>query len=99
MMNDFKLLKGFADKQTNEWTNEQTNKKTFVSVELLSRLKIVRKFSNFSTADATLASSHWLQLDLDAPGCYLFSDDLIFIVLSSKLGPRLCIQPMIWLIG
>ena len=32
---DFKLLRGFADGQTDKWTNEQT----FVIVELLSRLK------------------------------------------------------------
>ena len=34
---DFKLLRGFADRQTNERTNEQT----FVNVESLSRLKII----------------------------------------------------------
>ena len=34
---DFKLLRGFADKQT----NEQTNGQTFVIVELLLRLKIL----------------------------------------------------------
>ena len=39
------------------------------------------KFSNFSTADPRNASSHWLQPDLDAPGCCLFSDDLILVVL------------------
>ena len=27
------------------------------------------KFSNFFTADPSFASSHWLQPDLDAPGC------------------------------
>ena len=43
--------------------------------------KKVWKFSNFSTADASLVSSHCLQPDLDAPGCCLFSDDLILIVL------------------
>ena len=32
---DFKLLRGFADRQTDERTNEQT----FVNVESLSRLK------------------------------------------------------------
>ena len=32
---DFKLLKGFADEQTDKWTNEQT----FVIVESLLRLK------------------------------------------------------------
>ena len=28
------------------------------------------------------ANSHWLQPDLDPPGCCLFSDDLILIVLT-----------------
>ena len=46
--------------------------------------KKVWKFSNFSTADPRMASSHWLRPDLDAPGCCLFSDDLILIVLRSK---------------
>ena len=44
--------------------------------------KKVWKFSNFSTADPSLASSHWLRPDLDAPGCCLFSDELILIVLN-----------------
>ena len=48
-----------------------------------SMKKEVWKFSNFSTADVSLASSsHRLRPDLDAPGCCLFSDDLILIVLS-----------------
>ena len=45
--------------------------------------KKVWKFSNFSTADPRMASSHWLRPDLDAPGCCLFSDDLILIVLTN----------------
>ena len=44
--------------------------------------KKVWTFSIFSTADASLASSHWLRPDLDAPGYCLFSDDLILIVLK-----------------
>ena len=36
-------------------------------------------FFNFSTADPSLASSHWLWPDLDAPSYCLFSDDLILI--------------------
>ena len=32
---DFKLLRGFADRQTDRWTNKQT----FVIVESLLRLK------------------------------------------------------------
>ena len=46
-----------------------------------SMKKKMMKFSNFSTADPQMASSHWLRPDLDAPGCCLFSDDLILIVL------------------
>ena len=34
---DFKLLRGFD----NGWTDEQTDKQTFVIVELLSRLKAI----------------------------------------------------------
>ena len=34
---DFKLLRGFADERTDEWTNEQT----FVIVESLLQLKIM----------------------------------------------------------
>ena len=34
-----------------------------------------------STADPSLASSYWLQPDLEAPGWCLFSDDFILIVL------------------
>ena len=51
--------------------------------------KKVWKFSNFSTVYPSLASSHWLRPDLDAPGCYLFSEDLILIVLrkSSEQDP------------
>jgi len=41
----------------------------------------VWKFFNFSTADLSLASFHWMRPDLDAPGCCLFLDDLILIVL------------------
>jgi len=37
---------------------------------------------NFSTVDPSLASSHLLRPDLNAPGFCLFSDDLICIVLS-----------------
>ena len=40
------------------------------------------KFSNLSTADSSLASSHWLRPELDASGCCLFSDHLILIVLT-----------------
>ena len=40
----------------------------------------VWKFFNFSTADPSLASSHWMRPDLDAPGCCLFLEDLILIV-------------------
>ena len=40
---DFKVLRGFADGQTNERTNEQT----FVIVESLSRLKIKMKIYLF----------------------------------------------------
>ena len=40
-------------------------------------MKKVWKFSNFSTADPSLASSHCLRPDLDPPGCCLFSDDLL----------------------
>ena len=40
---DFKLLRGFADRQTDErtarQTNERTNEQTLVIVESLSRLK------------------------------------------------------------
>ena len=46
-------------------------------------MKKVLKFSNFSTADPSLASFHWLGPDLDTPGCCLFSDNLILIVLTS----------------
>ena len=38
--------------------------------------------------DPSLASSHWLRPDMDAPGCGLFSDNLILIVLR-KPGSRL----------
>ena len=37
--------------------------------------------SLYGVADPSLASSHWLWPDLDAPGCCLYSDDLISIVL------------------
>ena len=39
------------------------------------------KFSNFPSADPSLASSHWLWPDLDAPGCCWFSYEFILIVL------------------
>ena len=48
--------------------------------------KKVLKFINFSTADPSIVSSHWLQPDLDTPGCCLFSDNLILIVLISCLS-------------
>ena len=65
-----------------EWKPED---KYYVNLRDVSReasmKKKMWKFSNFSTADASLASSHWLRPDLDKPGCCLFSDDLILIVL------------------
>ena len=39
------------------------------------------KFFIFSKAEPSLASSHWLRPDLDAPDHFLSSDDLILIVL------------------
>ena len=44
--------------------------------------KEVWKFSNFSTADPSLAYSHWLWPDLDA-------DELILIVLIEKAVTQL----------
>ena len=46
---DFKLLKGFADKRTDGRTNEQT----FAIVELLSRLKKLFSIIGFAVAIAT----------------------------------------------
>ena len=46
----------------------------------------VWKFSNYSTADPSLAVSHWLRPYLDAPGYCLSSDELILIVLRYLLG-------------
>ena len=42
--------------------------------------------SLYGVADPSLASSHWLWPDLDTPGCYLFFNDLILIMLNGGLG-------------
>ena len=44
MDDDFKVLRDFADGQTDGRTNERTNRQTFVIVESLSRLKNMTHF-------------------------------------------------------
>ena len=46
---------------------------------------------NSDKSDPSLTSSHWLQPDLDAPGCCWSSDDWYFNVLTSQIW-SLCIN-------
>ena len=43
---DFKLLRGFDNRQTDKQTNRQTDKQTFVNVESLLQLKTPELTSN-----------------------------------------------------
>ena len=79
---DFKLLRGFADKQT----NKQTNRQTFVIVELLLRLKIHSK-SPWKPVESLQTLSHGYLINHNA-----IKQTIIYSSVKLQIGLQL-LQP------
>ena len=80
MDDDFKVLRDFADGQTDGRTNERTNRQTFVIVESLSRLKNMThfKFKLGVTSKKKSLFKDNIQIKVDHPPSYPIFDKLFF---------------------